>query len=70
MGFSPSRWQPLEHLACLPVFNATVLWDGQDRTVETDGVDGLCLVGMSLLEGHIVRMPVRPGATFEIEALP
>ena len=52
------------------VYAATIIWDGQVRTVETDATDTEPLLGMSLLAGHEVRMQVVDGGTVTIEALP
>jgi clan AA aspartic protease len=52
------------------VYAATILWDGQERTVEIDATDTEPLLGMHLLAGHEVRMQVVDGGTVTIEALP
>lgn len=52
------------------VYAATIVWDGQVRTVETDVTDTEPLLGMSLLAGHEVRIQVVDGGTVTIEALP
>ena len=52
------------------VYAATILWDGQVRTVAIDATDTEPLLGMSLLAGHEVRMQVVDGGTVTIEALP
>ncbi len=54
---------------CL-LFLATVDWDGQQRTVETDAATDLCLVGMSLMEGHDLSIRIRPGGALTIQAIP
>lgn len=51
------------------VYLATMLWDGQVRTVETDATDTEPLLGMYLLAGHEVRMQVVDGGIVTIEAL-
>lgn len=52
------------------VYAATILWDGQVRTVETDATDTEPLVGMCLLAGHEVRIQVLDGGNVTIEGLP
>jgi clan AA aspartic protease len=52
------------------VYRATVLWDGQPRTVEVDAVDGVPLLGMALLQRHEVRIEVVVGGGVSIVALP
>ena len=54
----------------LPLYHSTVLWNGSERKVETDAPDGLCLLGMSLLEGHDVRLRVITNGRVEIEPIP
>jgi hypothetical protein len=49
---------------------ATVIWDGQARTVETDAADTAPLVGVGLLYGYDVRFQMVEGGTVTIEALP
>ncbi|HMC66077.1 MAG TPA: clan AA aspartic protease [Gemmataceae bacterium] len=52
------------------VYTATVIWDGQPRTVEVEAADGDPLVGMELLEGHDLRIQVVPGGPVTVTALP
>lgn len=52
------------------VYMATVLWDGQAWTVETDAADTAPLVGVGLLYGYDVRFQMVEGGTVTIEALP
>jgi len=52
------------------VSGVTILWDGHLRTVETEAVDALPLVGMSLLEGHELRVSVVNGGLVSISAHP
>ena len=52
------------------VYAATVIWDSQPRTVETDAADAEPLLGMGMLSGHDLRMQVVSGGTVTIEALP
>ena len=53
----------------LDVFEATILWDGQERTVITLAAEGGALVGMSLLAGYRVTMDVEDEGSVLIEAL-
>ncbi len=52
------------------VYQATILWDGQPRTVETEALDVKPLVGMAMLEGHKLEMEVRNGGGVTIQTLP
>ena len=52
------------------VYVATVIWDGQARTVETDAADTTPLVGVGPLYGHDLRIQMIEGGTVTIEALP
>ena len=52
------------------VYAATVIWDGQARTVEIDAADSEPLVGMSLIYGYDLRMQAVDGGTVTLEALP
>ncbi len=51
------------------VYDATIVWDGRPRTVETDATDTGPLVGMGLLYGHDVRIQPVEGGLVTIEAL-
>ncbi len=52
------------------VYAATVLWDEQARTVETDAADTEPLVGMGLIYGYELRIQAVDGGFVTIEALP
>ena len=52
------------------VYRATVIWDGQLRTVETDSADTEPLLGMGMIYGYDLRIQVVSGGTVTIEALP
>jgi len=54
----------------LDVFAATLLWDGQRRTVEVEALDAQPLVGMALMRGHELRVHVTPGGVVTIAAVP
>ena len=40
------------HAVDVDLYQATILWDGQPRTIEVDALESEVLVGMSLLEGY------------------
>ncbi len=50
------------------VYNAAVLWDGQPRQIEVDGMEGTPLVGMAMLEGHNLNIDVEVGGRVLIRA--
>ena len=52
------------------VYVATVMWDGQPRTVEVEAADTEPLVGMSLLDRHSLRIDVLRGGVVTVSALP
>jgi clan AA aspartic protease len=51
------------------VYAATVIWDGQPRTVEVDAADTDPLIGMGLIYRYDLRIHVVEGGTVTIEAL-
>jgi clan AA aspartic protease len=52
------------------VYTVTILWDGQLRPVELEAVDASPLIGLSLLQGHELRVQVVNGGSVSIESLP
>ena len=48
------------------VYRSVVLWDGQPRTISSYELDAELLVGMSLMYGYELVLPVRDGATFTL----
>ena len=50
------------------VYEATVLWDGQARTVRVHSADGDSLVGMALLYGYRLIIDAVNGGQVIIEA--
>lgn len=52
------------------VHAATVIWDGQARTVETDGADIEPVVGMGLIYGYDLRIQAVNGGMVTLELLP
>ena len=51
----------------MDIFAATVIWEGQARTVETDAADTDVLVGMSLIYGYNLRVRALDGGIVTIE---
>jgi len=54
----------------LDLYEVTLLWDGQWRTVEADAADTDALVGMSLFYRHSVYVEAIEGGQVRIEVLP
>lgn len=54
----------------LEVYVATVVWDGQPRTVETDASETEPLVGMSLIYGYDLWIRAIDGAAVSIDKVP
>ena len=54
----------------LDTFAATIIWDGQPRSIRVYAVDTDPLVGMKLLAGNEVRIRVVAGGVVWIDALP
>jgi clan AA aspartic protease len=54
----------------LDLYEVTLLWDGQWRTVETDAADTDTLVGMSLLYRYSVYVEAVEGGQVAMAALP
>lgn len=52
------------------VYVATVMWDGQPRTVEVEAAVTEPLVGMSPLDRHSLRIDVLRGGVVTVSALP
>ena len=48
------------------VFNGTIRWHGNPRSVEIDASNGCALIGMSLLEGDELRAKIIPGGMLTI----
>jgi clan AA aspartic protease len=53
----------------MDVFEATVLWDNQERSVVSLGAEGGALLGMSMLSGYRITLDVKDGGTVIIEVL-
>ena len=48
------------------VYEATVLWDGQHLPIFVDEANADALVGMSLMYGYELVMPIVDGGTFTL----
>lgn len=55
--------------AHLDVFEATILWDNQERDLVVFAAEGEALVGMAMLSGYRVTLEVEDGGALTIEAL-
>ena len=53
----------------LDVYEATLLWDGEERLVEVLAMDSAPLIGMTALEGFDVRLQVVENGLVTIEPL-
>ncbi len=51
------------------VYAATVIWDGIRRLITVGAVEGLPLVGMTLLDGYELKVLVHSGGTVTIRPL-
>ena len=51
-----------------PYYSVAVLWDGQSRHIEADAADTTPLVGMRLLDRHILNVAVEIGGRVSIQA--
>ena len=49
------------------VYKVTVLWDGQERQLDTYVSDTTPLVGMLMLDGHILAVDVEEGGSVTIQ---
>jgi Fe2+ transport system protein FeoA len=52
------------------VFEASVIWDGQMRSIEINESEAEPLVGMGLLEGYELNIQGVAGGSVTIKALP
>ena len=52
--------------ALFDVYSANVLWDGQSLDIPIDAIDSDPLVGMSLMYGYELLLPIVDGATFTL----
>jgi len=51
------------------VYEVTVLWDGQPRLIPIYELDAESLIGMSLMYGYELVLPVLDGATFTLRRI-
>ena len=51
------------------IYYADVLWDGKVRKITVSAMDASPLVGMSMLYGYEIVLPVLDGATFTITSI-
>ncbi len=54
--------------ASFDMYDATLLWDGQARSVYVYAAETTPLVGMRLLEGHDLHVEVQQGGRVTVEA--
>ena len=54
----------------LDVYEATVIWDSQSRTIRVSATEVAPLVGTKLLEGYEVRIRMIPGGLVHIDLVP
>ena len=52
------------------VYEGILTWDGQPVNILIDAMDAVSLIGMSLMSGYELNLPVRNGATFTLRPLP
>lgn len=52
------------------IYEGTVVWDRRRRCIAVDEADTAPLIGMALLDGHELKMQVRPRGKVAIQALP
>ena len=50
------------------IYSATVIWDGEERSVQAIASTGMSLVGMRMLEDHDLHVQVRNGGNVLIES--
>ena len=51
------------------VYRGIIVWDGHSMTIDVDEMDAEPLVGMSLMYGYELLMPILDGATFTLRRL-
>ena len=52
------------------VYEGVISWDGQLTPILIDEIDAVSLIGMSLMAGYELNLPVRSSATFALRPLP
>ena len=51
------------------VYEAAIIWDGQERAIEVNEADADCLVGMGLMEGYELVIRNVPGGVVTLSSL-
>jgi len=51
------------------VYEASIIWDGQERAIEVNEADADCLVGMGLMEGYEPVIRNVPGGVVTLSSL-
>lgn len=51
------------------VYKGVVLWDGQPLSISIDEMNADSLVGMSLMYGYELNIPIVDGATFTLQRI-
>jgi clan AA aspartic protease len=51
------------------VYEASIIWDGQERAIEVNEADADCLVGMGLMEGYELVIRNVPGGVVTLSSL-
>ena len=51
------------------IYEATILWDGQPRTISVYEMDADPLIGMALMYGFELVLPILDGATFTLRSI-
>jgi len=51
------------------VFEGVILWDGHPRAIQIASLAGGPLIGMSLMYGYELNLPVLDGATFTLRPI-
>jgi clan AA aspartic protease len=54
--------------ALFDIYESTVMWEGEPRTVEVDATAGMALLGMAMLEGHDLWIHAAEGGGVTIHA--
>ncbi len=52
------------------IYEATVVWDGQPGVIPVYEMDAQPLVGISLMYGYELNLPILDGAAFTLQSIP
>jgi len=55
--------------AVFNIYEGIILWDGQPLMIDIDEIDADALMGMSLMRGYELVLPVAVGATFTLRPI-